>query len=68
MQGHPFAHCIQHQEATYILIWQENIQVIIIFLNLSEKNMIKNNVRLLMPIKFKLGVKHEFSAVKIINC
>lgn len=30
--------------------------------------MIKNNVRLLMPIKFKLGVKHEFSAAKIINC
>lgn len=67
MQGHPFTHHIQHQEATYILIWQENIQVIIIFLNLSEKDMIKTNVRLLMPIKFKLGVKHEFSAAKMIN-
>lgn len=29
--------------------------------------MIKTNVRQLMPIKFKLGVKHEFSVAKMIN-
>lgn len=68
MQEHPFAHCVQHQESTCILIWQENIQVIIIFLDLSEKDMMKTNARLLMPVKFNLGVKHEFSVVKTINC
>jgi len=30
--------------------------------------MIKTNVRLLMLVKFKLGVKYEFSAAKMINC
>lgn len=29
--------------------------------------MMKTIVWLLMPLKFKLGIKHEFSAVQIIN-
>lgn len=59
---------MQDQEATYILIAWEDIQVFVIFLNMSEKNVIKNNIRLLMAIKWKLGVKHAFSAAKTNNC
>lgn len=68
MQGNPFAHCMQNKGAIYILIGWENIQVFIIFLNMSEKNVMKNNVRLLIPVKWKSGVKHAHSAAKMDNC